>query len=55
MGVDCVVGGARLIIERYTKFISSGDSEGPIIDFEVDQGAETFENYHCKNPDGRWQ
>ena len=50
-GLTTQVGCARLIIERYTKFISPGDSESPVTDFEVDQGAETFENYHCINPD----
>ena len=41
------MGGARLIIERCIKFISSGDFECPVTDFEVDQDAGTFENpYH---------
>ena len=35
-GLTTQVGGARLIIERCTKFISSGDSESPVTDFEVD-------------------
>ena len=50
-GLTTQVGGVRLIIERCTKSISSGDSESPVTDFEVDQDAETFENYHCTNPD----
>ena len=50
-GLTTQVGGARLIIERCTKFISSGDSESPVTDFEVDQDAGTFENCHCNNPD----
>ena len=50
-GLTTQVGGARLIIERCTKFIFSGDSESPVTDFVVDQGAETFENYHCTNSD----
>ena len=50
-GLTTQVGSARLIIERCTKFISSGDSESPVTNFEVDQGAETFKNYHSKNPD----
>ena len=41
----------RGFIERCTKFISSGDSDSPVTDLEVDQGAETFENYHFTNPD----
>ena len=50
-GSTTQVGGARLIIERCTKFISSGDSESPVTDFEVGQDAETYENYHFANPD----
>ena len=50
-GPTTQVGGARLINERCTKFISSCDSESPITGFEVDQDAETFENYHRTNPD----
>ena len=49
-GLTTQVGGARLIIERRTKFISSGDSESPVTDFEVDRDAEIFENYHITNP-----
>ena len=45
------MGSARLIIEQFTIFISLGDSESPVTDFEVDQSAETFENYHSENPD----
>ena len=45
-GLTTQVGGARLIIERFTKFISAGDSESPVTDFDVDQDAETFESYH---------
>ena len=50
-GLTTQVGCARLIIERYTKFISPGDSESPVTDFKVDQDAGTFENYHFTNPD----
>jgi hypothetical protein len=50
-GLTAQVRGARLIIGRCTKFISSGDSESPVTDFEVDQGAETLESYHYTNPD----
>ena len=45
-GLAMQVGGARLIIERFTKFISPGVSECPVTDFEVDQDAKAFENYH---------
>ena len=38
-------------MKRCTDFISLGHSESAVTDFEVDQGAETFENYHCTNPD----
>ena len=41
-GLTTQVGGARLIIGRCTKFISSGDSETPVTEFEVDQKAEIF-------------
>ena len=27
------------------------DQESPVTNFEVDQDAETFENYHFTNPD----
>ena len=50
-GLTTQVGSARLIIERCTKFISSGDSESPVTDYEVDRDAETLESCHCKNPD----
>ena len=50
-GLTTQVRGARLIIGRCTKFISSGDSESPVTDFEVDQDAEIFENFHCTDPD----
>ena len=36
-GLTTQVGGARLIIEWGTKSISSGDSESPVANFEVDQ------------------
>ena len=45
-GLTTQVGGARLIIERCTKLTSSGDSDSPVTDFEVDQDAETFGNCH---------
>ena len=45
------MGGARLIIEQCTELTSSGDSESPITDFEVDRDAETFKNYHYTHPD----
>ena len=50
-GLTTQVGWARLIIERCTKFISSGDSESPVTAPEVDHDAETFDNYHSTNPD----
>jgi len=50
-GLTTQVGSARLIIELCTKFISPGDSESPVTDFEVGQDAGTFKNCHCKNPD----
>ena len=50
-GLTTQVGGARLIIERCTKFVSLGDSESPVTDFEVDQDAGALENCHCTNPD----
>jgi hypothetical protein len=54
----------RLIIERVTMPISSVGSESPVTDFEMDQDAKTFENYHRTNPEygqgafaslARWQ
>ena len=50
-GLTTQVGGARLIIERCTKFTSLGDSRSTVTDFEVDQNAKTFENFHCKHSD----
>ena len=50
-GLTTQVGGARLAIGQCTKLTSSGDYESPVTDFGVDQGAETFENCHCKNSD----
>ena len=50
-GLTTQVGCARLIIERCTKFISSGNSESPVAASEVDHDAETFDNYHSTNPD----
>ena len=41
-GLTTQVGGARLIIERCTEFVSSGDSESPVTDFEVDRDAGTL-------------
>jgi len=41
----------RTSIGRAAKFISSGDSESPVTDFEVDHEAGTFKNYHLTNPD----
>ena len=49
-GLTTQVGGVRLTIGRCTKFISSGDSEDPVTDFEVDQDAGTFGNYQFTNP-----
>ena len=49
-GLTTQVGGARLIIDWLAKFISSGDSESPVKDHEVDKGADTFENCHYTNP-----
>ena len=50
-GLTTQVGGARFTTEPHTIFISLGDSESPVTDFEVDQDAGTFGNCHCKNPD----
>ena len=50
-GLTTQVGGARLIIGRYTEFTSPGESESPATDFGVDQEAETFENCHYTNLD----
>ena len=45
-GLTTQVKSAQLIIERCTKFVSLGDSESPVTDFEVDQDAETFKDHH---------
>ena len=50
-GLAMQMGCARFIMERFTKFISSGDSESPVTDSEVDHDAGTFENCHCVNSD----
>jgi hypothetical protein len=50
-GLTTQVGGARRITERCTKFISSSDSESSVTNSEVDQDADTTENFHCINPD----
>ena len=49
--MECArLGLARLIIEWCTKLISSGDSESPVTDTEVDQDAEAFDNCRHTNP-----
>ena len=50
-GLTTQVGCARLIIERCTKPIPSGNSESPVRAPEVDHDAETFDNCHSTNPD----
>ena len=50
-GLTTQVGCARLIIERCTKFISSGNLESPVTAPEVEHGTGTFDNYHSTNPD----
>ena len=41
----------RLIIERLTKSVFSGDSESPATDTEVDHDAGTFDSCHLTNSD----